>query len=275
MTVSRFRSARRAPDIAEFAQALARMSPAAVLSHRSAAQIWGLWIPEFTAIEVTTPARDRGSRHTTSVQRHAVIAHRRITPACDVSEVHGLPVTTLDRTWLDLATVLGIHDLVAAGDSALRTGAVPDALADRVAQGAGLRGIARARGAVGLLDARSRSRPESRIRTALRLAGLPAPQVNRPVFDGHGQWIGEPDLHYDEARLALEYNGKDHEGRMIKDSVRVLDFQRARWKLLVYTAPHAFSRLDEVVDDVYTELLRRAPRLLVGARLPARRARIA
>lgn len=272
VTVSSFRPRRRPPDVGELAAAVARIAPSAVLSHRSAAQLWGLWIPQFTGVEVTTPAGIRGSPYTTSVQRRDVVAHRRITPPADITELHGLPVTTLERTWLDLSALLGIHDLIAAGDAALRSGASADELAERVARAHRLRGIARARRAVPLLDGRSRSRPESRIRAAIRLAGLPAPRVNRAIYDEHGQWLGEPDLHYEEARLAIEYNGAGHasERKMRKDSVRTLDFQRAAWKVLVYTAPHAFERLDEVVSDVYAELLGRAPHLLVSARLAGR-----
>src|SRR5690349_5541756 len=57
------------PSLIELAEALASMSADTVLSHRSAAQIWGMWIPQFGGIEVTTPAGLRGSRYTTSVQR--------------------------------------------------------------------------------------------------------------------------------------------------------------------------------------------------------------
>lgn len=254
----------KAPDLAELAHTLAAVSPAAVLSHRSAAQLWGLWIPGFSGIEVTTPAGARGSRYTTGVQRRGVIAHRRLTSTDDVTELHGLAVTTLARTWLDLAPLLGVHDLVAAGDAALRAGASAAELAERVGHLRRLRGSTRARQAVGLLNERSRSRPESRIRVGLILGGLPAPQVNEAVHDEHGQWVGEPDLHYKEARLALEYNGRDHAewAQMQKDAVRALDLQRAGWKVLTYTQAHAFHRLDEVVNDVYENLRRRAPQLL-------------
>jgi very-short-patch-repair endonuclease len=77
-----------------------------------------------------------------------------------------------------------------------------------------------------------------------------------------------------EAKLALEYNGDHHatRERMIKDSVRALDLQRAQWKILTYTTPQAFDRLDEVVADVYDNLRRRAPHLLTRA-VQERRAR--
>jgi hypothetical protein len=251
---------------------LASLPPDAVLSHRSAALVWGLWIADFDAIEVTSPAGERGSRYTTSVQRCTVIAHRRVLPPRHVTSRFGLPVTTLARTWLDLAPLCDVHDLVAAGDSALRAGADMAEIGQLVAGARRLRGLARARMAAPILDGRSRSRPESRIRSALVLAGLPRPRVNEAITDVHHGWLAEPDLHYREARLALEYNGADHATvpRMRKDSTRLLDLQRADWEVRTYTAAQVFRRLDDVVSDVRGLLRRRAPELLASTALDRR-----
>ncbi|PZS28640.1 MAG: hypothetical protein DLM58_16775 [Pseudonocardiales bacterium] len=244
----------------------------AVVSHRSAALLWGLWIADFDGIEVTSPAGVRGSRYTTSVQRRAVVAHRRILAPHHVISHLGLPVTTIARTWLDLAALCDVHDLVAAGDSALRSGAAAGDLSDLVSGARRLRGLVNARAAVPILDARSRSRPESRIRSAIVLAGLPRPEVNEAIRDEHHGWLAEPDLHYRDARLALEYNGAEHAElvRMRKDSTRLLDFQRAGWEVRTYTAAQAFSRLDDVVADVRGLLRRRAPQLLSSTALDRR-----
>lgn len=260
------------PAIDELAAHLASMPDDTVFSYRTAAQIWGLWIPSFAGIEVTTPATARGSRYTTSVQRLSVIAHRRLLPPGAVSEHKGLPVTSREQTWVDLASALDVYDLIAAGDRALQVGADHEQLIERVAALRRTRGAVRARQAVHHLNRRSRSRPESRIRGGIVLAGLPEPRVNEAIFDRFGQWLAEPDLHYLEARLALEYNGADHAKlpRMRKDSVRMLDVQRADWEVRTYTAPHAYGRLHEVVTDVYDLLRTRAPELLTGAQLARR-----
>lgn len=245
---------------------LRRLSSGTVLSHRSAANLWGIWQPRYDGLEVSTPAGLRGSRNTTSVQRVTVTAHRRIVRP-DERVIHrGLPATTLERTWLDLANLLALPDLIAAGDSVLRLGASTESLAAAVQRAKGVRGVRRARTVLPLLDARSRSRPESRLRAALLLAGLPRPEVNRPIFDDHHGWLAEPDLHYLEARLAIEYNGEDHaeRGRMSRDSTRLLQMQRAGWEVRTYTSVDAFKRLDEVVRDVRTLLRIRAPGLLAA-----------
>lgn len=258
------------PDIGQVAAILSTLPVGTILSHRSAAQLWGLWLPRFDGIEVTTPATERGSRYTTAIQRHSVLAHRRRVRPSDVTTRHGLPVTSVSRTWIDaVATCADIHDAVAVGDSALRAGASIDDLVKMVRRSRGVRGVRLARDSIELVDSRSRSRPESRIRSALVVGGLPWPKVNESVHDRYGQWLAEPDLLYREARLALEYNGAHHGGigQLRRDSARLLDLQRAGWEVRTYTARHAFDGLDEVVADVRDLLLRRAPELMVRAQL--------
>ena len=76
----------------------------AVLSHRSAAALWGLmrWRPR--AEDVTIPGSQR--------RPGGVIAHRarRLTPE-DRAEVRGIPTTSLHRTLVDLAEHLDVHRL--------------------------------------------------------------------------------------------------------------------------------------------------------------------
>lgn len=197
-----------------------------------------------------------------------MIAHRRLIGPADTTTLHGVPITTIARTWFDTAiSCADIYDMVALGDSALRAGASLTDLAAVAEKSRGVRGRRLAQTSIPLLDARARSRPESRLRSALVIRGLPKPEVNQPVHDAYGQWIAEPDLLYREARLALEYNGSLHGEveQMRKDSVRLLDLQRAGWEVRTYTARHVFRTLEEVVADVRELLLRRAPELFVRA----------
>ena len=71
--------------------------------------------------------------------------HRRRTDPSEVTELHGIRVTSLARTWIDLVSIgSDLYDAVAAGDCALRLGA---RRSDLLAQSAvrGLRGVRRAR----------------------------------------------------------------------------------------------------------------------------------
>lgn len=66
----------------------------AVLSHRSAAALWGLRGPT-ESIEVTTPSKTRSRGN---IRRHFAVL-----PADEVTEHDGIPVTTVPRTIFDLA----------------------------------------------------------------------------------------------------------------------------------------------------------------------------
>jgi len=172
---------------------------------------------------------------------------------------------------------MSVPDLVAAGDAALHLNvAVTEDLRLAAERRARRPGALRMRVAAGLLDGRSRSRPESHLRVALVTAGLPRPRVNQPVSDEHGGWLAEPDLAYFEARLAIEYQGADHADprRMRKDSARYMDLRRAGWEVLYYTADQVFTRPYQVVDDVCRVLAARAPHLLGAVRGRPRRSRL-
>src|SRR5439155_6498379 len=73
--------------------------PEAVLSHRAAARLWGIRPDNRRDVDVTVPAR--GLRRRRGLQPHCV---RRLDPR-DVTQLDGIPVTTLPRTLLDLAEV--------------------------------------------------------------------------------------------------------------------------------------------------------------------------
>jgi Transcriptional regulator, AbiEi antitoxin len=69
----------------------------AVLSHRSAAQLWGLIAGFSGPIHLTVP---------TKRTRPAVLLHRSNVPDDERTEVEGIPVTTVPRTILDCAATM-------------------------------------------------------------------------------------------------------------------------------------------------------------------------
>jgi very-short-patch-repair endonuclease len=78
--------------------AVLAFGPAAVLSHRSAGQLWGL-VPRSSIIpEVTRPGRAGG--------RPRLVAHEGTLMADEVVRVRGIPVTSVPRTMFDLAGML-------------------------------------------------------------------------------------------------------------------------------------------------------------------------
>lgn len=162
-----------------------------VLAGFTAALLHRLWLPPLDPVppvevilraDTELPASHAGSR------RPEIRGRRRLLAPDEVVWIGGVPVTSLERTWLDLAESLRMPDLVAAGDCALRAGAVPEQMAVVLARARRRRGVRRARAALPLLDRRSRSRPESHLRYALVSGGLPRPAVNEPVFSRDGEW---------------------------------------------------------------------------------------
>ncbi len=100
------------PDGYRMAAVLAS-GPNAVLSHRSAAAAWGVRPTARSRVEVTTPARS-GRRGPPRVEIHRVTA----LAVDDVTCLRNLPITTIARTLLDLATVLSPHALERAVNQA-------------------------------------------------------------------------------------------------------------------------------------------------------------
>jgi very-short-patch-repair endonuclease len=200
----------------------------------------------------------------TRTRRPELLARRLELEPDETMTIAGLPVTTPERTWRDLAPRLGLPALVAAGDSVLRSGIAVDALVASVARGKRARGVRRAREAVELLDGRSASRPESHLRVAASLGGALRFAVNEAISRRDGGWLATPDLSLGEARLALEYQGDAHAelDRMRRDLTRFADLRREGWLVLAYGPAEVFGRPWEIEADVRRALHERAPHYL-------------
>jgi hypothetical protein len=236
-----------------------------VIASTTAARLHGLWLPpDKLGLHIATAAPDRAGRTMTRTRRPEITAHRLQLDDDETMVGDGIVVTTLARTWRDLATVLSVPELVAAGDRALQLGATPEQLADAIKRHAPFRGSRRARTALPLLDERSRSRPESHMRVAVSAPDLPRFEVNVPVSRRDGGWLGEPDLSLEEARLGLEYQGEDHAKvpRMRKDLTRFKDFRDEHWLMLPYGPAEVFARPWTILAEARREVLDRAPHLL-------------
>jgi hypothetical protein len=82
--------------------------PEAVLSHRSAAKLWGIRPDNRPKVDVTI--QSRGAHRRKGIDVHAV---RHLDPR-DVTKIDGIPVTTLPRTLLDLAEVVPKSQVIRA-----------------------------------------------------------------------------------------------------------------------------------------------------------------
>lgn len=164
----------------------------------------------------------------------------------------GLPATSKVQTFLDLAPVLGLVDLVVLGDSFSRgEPGLPEELRRHTAEARG-RGVVAARCAAALVRVGAESAQETRSRLLMVLAGLPSPVLQHPMFDDHGREIHRLDMAHPDGRLAIEYDGDHHLDRRQRDLdlLRREKFEALGWRFVnpvsadIYQRPAAF--LDRV-----------------------------
>lgn len=175
--------------------------PDAVLSHRTAALLWGVLEGSWTTVDVTVPRERRG--------RDGVRVHF-AKPAADERTVDaGIPVTTVARTLLDLGGVLDVHQLNRALEraEALRL-ADKTPLPALVARHLGRRGTPKLRAAMqeGLRPAVTKSELERCFLTFVDTAGLPRPQTNVWLQIG-AEWI-EVDCVWPGQRVIVELDSR-------------------------------------------------------------------
>jgi very-short-patch-repair endonuclease len=201
----------------------------AVLSHRSAAALWGMLPTSDSAfIHVSAPGRHRPRR------RDRIIVHERTLVATTVHE--GIPVTTVEATLLDLAATVDRQTLGQAIAAAERRGIFDR----RVWTPPTARpGAATLRRAVGVhRPAPVRSELERRFLQLCRDRGLPDPRVNTFVAGV------EVDFFWPAHRLAVETDGEEwHSGRRRGD-----DRDREAKLALAGIRTHRFG-WEQVVDD--------------------------
>lgn len=197
------------------------LDDASVLVMLSAARLWNVPLPGYVSGDWRIHlARRRGF----SFPRRVNVAGHLLTfLAGETAEHDGVKLTSPARTWLDLASVLKLEDLVAAGDSLVCShGAefpVPkdalcsiEELREIVGRHPGMRGVRTARAALELIRVGADSAPETHMRLALIDSNLPQPELNHVVRNHLGLPVLWPDAAYLEWKVSLQYDGQHHGG---------------------------------------------------------------
>lgn len=216
----------------------------ALLSHRSAAWLWGLtkWWPPVVEVTASSPREAR---------REIRVHSTAITIPEDRSASENIPVTAIPRTLLDFAAVdprflggvienaerLGLLDLIAI-----------DAFLKR---SRGFRGVARLREALEIYrdPAFTRSRLERRFLALVKRAGLPRPSMNYFV-EGY-----ELDAYWRAERFAIELDTYDYHGGHVafeQDRLRQEDLKLAGIEMTRVTG----VRIDREPEAVVSRLRR-------------------
>lgn len=224
-----------------------------VVSHQDAARLWG--------IELVEPAEGMHvtADRNTSRRRHAgTTVHRRALVPADLEERHGLRVTGVVRTLLDLCRSLPVEQAVAAVDSALRQGLCT--LAElSTAHAAATRGPGRPRvtHVLALADPASGSVLESLFRVLVLLAGLAPPQSQFSVRSS-GRLLARVDFAWPEQRLVVETDGfafhADRE-RYRSDRRRTNALVLAGWRVLRFSWEDVRWHPDRVLAELQAALV--------------------
>jgi hypothetical protein len=198
----------------------------AVLSHHSAAVVWKMPLrPRWRDLVHVTRPGVTGGRTEHGVKHHPA-GYR---PA-EVTVRHGLRVTGLARTAVDIGRESGFEDGVVACDAALRLGATHEELEEVLAPMTSWPHVARARAAVAVADQGAATIGESLTRLLVSELGIGVPETQFEVLDQG--WRAVADLrvgrHLFEFDGKVKYVGRDRGGVADRPAEEVLWQEKRR-----------------------------------------------
>jgi very-short-patch-repair endonuclease len=217
----------------------------ALLSHRSAAALWGLARQRSPLIDITAATGRQGIR-----RREGIFIHRgRLHPE-DRAVRGGLPVTTVAHTLFDMAEFVDLKRLESAWEEADRLGLLELRAVERVCERGydrrALRPIRRL-----LAEARAatitRSPLEDDFAAFCRDHGLPTPSFNTTVLDF------EVDALWPRQRLAVELDGWEfhrHRAAFERDRSRDSALQVAGYRIIRVTHRRVHGEADKLAGEI-------------------------
>ncbi|MGV9709447.1 type IV toxin-antitoxin system AbiEi family antitoxin domain-containing protein [Gordonia sp. NPDC003424] len=170
------------------------------ISHQSAGVLHGLSMlkPDLTRVHLTTTGTGRIDK-----RRHLHVGQL---ADDEVTTIEGIPVTSIERTAVDIAcaSTMGFAGALAGFDSALRNGADRERMAQMLTSRRP--GIAHARRAPRYADNGAENAGESWGRAQMIEAGLPLPRLQHEFYDNDGRKVARTD--YDRVGLLVaEFDG--------------------------------------------------------------------
>ena len=223
--------------------------PGAVLSHRSAGQLWGLCPQSRLAPEVTVP----GSKKT----KAGIVTHRGSLPADEIVRWRGIPATSVPRTVFDLAGVVSEREVERAWNEMEVRGytdrlSVPHLL-ERYPGRNGSVLLARLANRGTLPVGITRNELEEAFLALVDRHGLPRPRMNAHVAI-RGRFF-EIDCLWDERRVAIELDGGAAHG-----TARAFHKDRERDRILAAegytTARITWDHVHDIPSEVANDLQR-------------------
>jgi hypothetical protein len=225
--------------------------PDAVLTGLSAAALHGAkWIDPSRPAELVKPCHFASP--TGLVVRHYAIARDEILRRA------GIRLTTEVRTAFDLGRLGNGDDAIVHLDALCNaTGLKPLEIAALLDRHRGMRGVARLRRSLPLVDGGAESPPETRTRLALVRAGLSPPVTQVVVTDERGRFVARADMGWPKWRVLVEYQGEQHwtdRRQRAGDIERYARLEALGWRVVHVGAELLADRPAELVGRVRTML---------------------
>lgn len=225
--------------------------PGAVLSHRSAADLWELLRSTRARIEVTVPHPHR-ARAQAKIETHRT----RIAPP-DASHVRGIPCTSVARTLVDLAEVVDRHALERAVDQAEILELFDlAALSEVLTRAHGRRGAGKPRSVLASLRGADEGLTQSKLEQLFRAlcadAALPRPIANKWLVLADGETL-KVDFLWPTQNLVVETDGhRTHRTRAAfeRDRRRDQRLQLAGYRVVRFTWRHVIDDPADVATTV-------------------------
>ncbi len=215
----------------------------ALLSHYSAASLWGFVSWDDRHPEVTVA----GATH----RAHPGLRVHRATALCarDARRHEMVPVTSPARTLLDLASILDYRPLRRAVRQAQSVGVVNlGQLVDVLSRFGRRRGVRKLRGIIATGPAPTRSELEDVVLDLIIRGGLAHPEVNVPLMVAGRRVI--PDFRWPEQRLIVEADGAawhDNEIARADDAERQALLEAHGERIVRITWSQAITRRQETL----------------------------
>lgn len=238
-----------------FAAARLILPPHAVICGLTAAWLYGVDVRHRDDLDVDVSFA-KGRRLRT---RPGLRVCQETLDAADVSTVDGIQVTTPLRTAFDcLRWLRGAERLVVA-DALTHAGLTDvDELCRYFAGKRRLRNLRIGERLLDLVEPRTESPMETRLRMVLVDAGLAPPHAQWEVRDAWGGLVGRLDLAYPDARIGIEYDGAEHWQQRRADDRRRAAIRELGWDVLVFSAEDVYSTPLETGAAVIRALRARA-----------------
>lgn len=174
--------------------------------------------------------------------------------AGETQHIHGLPVTTTERTAFDLARRDLTWRAVARLDALARAAPFKsDDVAELARHHPHVRGLCRLEKVLDLVDGGAESPKETWLRLLLIDGGYPRPQTQIPILGPDGYPLYRLDMGWPDLKIAVEYDGDQHR----------VDFDRYRRdiKRAEYIEQLGWRRLRVIARDRGPEILLRLSRI--------------